>query len=539
MLRIAFVGPTRAGKSSAINSLIGARSAPIGLGNTTKAVAEYSAKIDGTKCTLIDTPADYPLTKLPSADVVLYVVEVGNIDDAHWTKFRTYFAEFNKPKSVPVHIAILITKCDTLSARPPPPLNQTPLNILIAEDNPVQNTDDLDSYYDPVIITAINLITEKYSDACPVIPFNAHGRAAFNSESTPDLAKTEGRKAITNGHTNFSVAQFYDIKTTSAEFHGLRKIMYMTDTLTDDIEKYETCGYCHKTYANKQCACFNRPPNMYTSNIQCSDCDRNRQYKTTIKSPEIIHGKHIKHDDYKNTEFQLYTAACLKCSTTLCTYDGNGILCMKAETSVYSFYSCFNGARACAFNIAHPCGQIAEALIKLYISSKTLTEVRKAIIQFALNGQSQFGKSPNYNPEYWNLMATHLTFDRADLASFKPKTKDEAFRLLQFSRQKSIVEKIDLYCAALRLPAESRDSLAIKCANGEVGIFADRPIKNIAELKLVFNLIPTKRTKPNIELLFSDLGETYTYTPEILAELPAIVARINCHADYDKSGLFT
>jgi len=536
MLRIAFVGPTRAGKSSAINSLIGARSAPIGLSNTTKAVAEYSAKIDGTNCTLIDTPADYPLTKLPAADVVLYVVEVGNMDDAHWTKFRTYFAEFNKPKSVPVHIAILITKCDSHPTLPKSAPNastsQIPLNILIAEDSS-ENADDLDNYYDQAIIDEINETTKKYSDACPIIPFNAFGRIA--KYAMPVMAKAEGRKALSYGFTNLSVSQFYDSTATTAEFQGLRRIMNMTDTLTKDIEKYKACRECK---ISTICTCaWDEPP----EHLPCGKCSLSNNMiikKNNISTEHIT----VRRRTQNGNSLYMYSY-CVKCknsdSHNLSVKINYHTACTPAKNNPVSDYRCGQGYRSCTFNIAHPCGQIAEALIKLYISSKTLTEVRKAIIQFALNGQSQFGKSPNYNPEYWNIMATHLTFDRADLASFKPKTKDEAFRLLQFSRQKSIVEKIDLYCAALRLPAESRDSLAIKCANGEVGIFADRPIKNIAELKLVFNLIPTKRTKPNIELLFSDLGETYTYTPEILAELPAIVARINCHADYDKSGLFT
>jgi ethanolamine utilization protein EutP (predicted NTPase) len=531
MLRIAFVGPTRAGKSSAINSLIGARSAPIGLSNTTKAVAEYSAKIDGTNCTLIDTPADYPLTKLPAADVVLYVVEVGNMDDAHWTKFRTYFAEFNKPKSVPVHIAILITKCDSHPTLPKSAPNastsQIPPNILIAEDSS-ENADDLDNYYDQAIIDEINATTKKYSDACPVIPFNAFGRVA--KYAMPVMAKAEGRKALSYGFTNLSVSQFYDSTATTAEFQGLRRIMNMTDTLTKDIEKYTSCIYCGSITTCNCCKDFSNQAPISDVYYRV-----NKGYHTPIV------GQHF--TVYKpvgcNGGIAKYCLYCLMYDDSARITPSMGPSCVPKEKNCVSKFRCRSGYRACTFNIAHPCGQIANKLAELYDNKSAPKLLKMAIIQFALNGQSQFGKSPNYNSEYWNIMATHLTFDRADLASFKPKTKDEAFRLLQFSRQKSIVEKIDLYCAALRLPAESPNSLAIKCANGEVGIFADRPIKNIAELKLVFNLIPTKRVNPSIETLFSDRGESYTYTAEILAELPAIVARINCHADYDELGLFT
>ena len=526
MLRIAFVGSTRAGKSSAINALTLQRSAPIGLGNTTKTVAEYSAKINGINCTLIDTPADYPLSKLPVVDVVLYVTEVGVIDDADWGKFRTYFAEFNKSKSVPVHIAILITKCDscptpvpTASTSKPPP------NILIADGGPDQ--DNADSYYDPVIIDAINTATKKYSETCPIIPFNAFGRIA--KYAMPYMAKVEGRKALSFGHINLNISQFYDSTATTAEFQGLRQIMSMTDTLTKDIEKYQA-GTCCGSVAKCHCC-----DNMRSSNHYDYDYNVSKDYFVPKDGQHLTVNK-LWGQNNGGVVFCLY---CLEADD----YSRNRNLkptCTPKEKNYVSKFRCRSGYRACAFNIAHPCGQIASKLAELYDNKSAPKLLKMAIIQFALNGQSKFSKSPNYNPEYWNLMATHLTFDRIDLASFKPKTKDEAFRLLQFSRQKSIVEKIDLYCVALLLPAESLNSLRIKCINGETAIFIDRPIKNISDLKLVFNLIPTKRNNvPDIDQLFSDLGEKQTYSSEILAEMSAIVGRINVKSEhYDAFGLF-
>ena len=522
MLRIAFVGPTKVGKSSAINSLTGQRSATVGLINTTSKAAEYTAKLGDIDCTLIDTPADYPLTKLNNIDVVLYLTDVndGEINVIRWSAFRDHFAAVNKTKTVPIQIAILITKCDTL---PMPQLISAPPNVLIADDG---NS----GFYDNDLIMVIDSITKKYAEVCPVIPFNAHGRAAFHVNSMPDLIKSDGRKALSDGYIDLSVSAFYNIKCTGAEFVDLRQIMNMTDTLVDDIKKYKTCGRCKSSgdCTSSQCG------EGYTCNVVTYLIDPINSYVNKVNDHIWV----LKIDGRNHTYHK-----CLRCDKD--EYNSGMIdrpsLCKLSDSSPISDNRCDNGHRACVFNVAHPCGQIANKLMALYGRTSSHT-VRTAIIQFALNGQSQFGKTPNYNPEHWNLMSIHLTFDNDDLSAFGyklAKTKDEAFRLLQFSRQKSIIEKIDIYCAALCLPVEKPDSLRIKCINGEDGIFADLPIKNLSDLKLIFNLIPTKRKEIKLSWLFSDLGKSQTYSRDILADLPKLVARINVDPTYyEQFGLF-
>jgi hypothetical protein len=544
MLRIAFVGPTRAGKSSEINALAGHHLADIGYGNITKTIAEYGPIIlSELKCTLIDTPANCPL--MDNVDVVLYLVDVNNggIDDVEWAKFRDYYVALNKSRTVPIQFAILITKCDTL---PSSVSSVAPPNILIAEST----TDE--GLVDDAMLKIIDSISKKYADTCPVIPFNAHGRAAFHLNSSPALVKTVGRRADTNGFVEFDVERFYDIKTTSAEFFALRLIMNRTDTLIADIKKYITCWSCKKEwkmesqYSGNYCYCHQQ---LFTYSGSCGTCFNEVRLK--IKpTPDIKPDEHLCIQNGQNNQ-------CAKCWTSSTSFTSwwswsshsqkiekysNGtntkpdIKCTRWENSKVSDYPCGNGLFSCTFNTAHPCGQIANKLMELYKTAPS--KVKDAIIQFAFNGRSQFGKSPNYNAKLWNLMATHLTFDCASHFDIKmARTKDETFRLLQFGRNLPIPDKIDIYCAALRLPAESADSLTIECANGESGIFADRPIYNISDLKLAFDLIPTKRRGATFDQLFVDLGENMHYSPDILAQMAAIIDRINTD-DYGKNGLF-
>lgn len=539
MLRIAFVGPTRVGKSSAINALSGHCLADIGFGNMTKTIAEYNPiKLNNVDCTLIDTPASCQF--IDNADVVLYLVDVNNggVDDVEWAKFRDHYAALNKLRTVPIQIAILITKCDTSPTMPT--TNAPPPNILIAESLAESLAENL---IDQAMLKVIDGISKKYSDTCPIIPFNAHGRAALHPDSSPALVKSVGRRAITDGFIEFDVKRFYDIKTTSADFFILRTIMNMTDTLSEDIKKYSSCGRCD-ILGKCECAKVGIDSGELDSDDVCdslcySHCGEKynmAKYNSKIKLKANEHYLVNYLAPTKTANVLKTVEICLKCFKTEDYEIKNKRNCTPQLKSLISLYSCAHGYRACTFNIAHPCGRIANKLMELYKTSPS--KVKDAIIQFAFNGQSQFGKSPNYNAKLWNLMATHLTFDNASHFDIKMvRTKDEAFRLLQFGRNLPIPDKIDMYCAALRLPAESAGSLNIECVNGETGIFADMPIYNISDLKLVFDLIPTKRRGATMDQLFADLGEKRNYGPAILAQMAAIVARINT-SDYDKEGLF-
>ncbi len=56
-------------------------------------------------------------------------------------------------------------------------------------------------------------------------------------------------------------------------------------------------------------------------------------------------------------------------------------------------------------------------------------------------------------------------------------------------------------------------------------------------LCIAFDLIPTKRIGATFDQLFADLSEKRNYSPAILAQMAAIVARINTD-DYEHKGLF-
>jgi GTPase Era involved in 16S rRNA processing len=78
MLTFAVIGPTGAGKSSLINSLVNERVCPIGVKNTTAQAATHKfVSDDKISYQIIDTPPDYDPTKLPQCDVLLYLADIG------------------------------------------------------------------------------------------------------------------------------------------------------------------------------------------------------------------------------------------------------------------------------------------------------------------------------------------------------------------------------------------------------------------------------------------------------------------------------
>jgi hypothetical protein len=540
MLTFAVIGPSGAGKSTLINSLVNERVCPIGVKNTTtKAAAHKFVSDDKISCQIIDTPPDYDPTKLPQCDVLLYLVDIGQgVDSAKWAAFYMCANAINKMRAVPMQIVIVLTKCDSAQVK-------GPINILIADDgktaisiSPLCDLSPNNGYCDESINEAVTAHIEKYKEFCPVVPFNALGRIRFNNTpiyrrfwETPNqiMASCEGRKAITSWNTVFNVSKFYNREIMTSDTVKLNRIIESANTLFMDIKKYETCEpHGHWGKCNECCKYNPRgwPSSYGLKHIRDNylgvidyniEDYINKPAKHSLYTLGLINGKHC----------------CVLCEQEWGKWPKP---CGWNKDLFISQTACAFGAQGCTFAKGHPIGQLGAKLMELYKEASVTT--RAEILKFAINGQTEYGKAACYTPQYWNILATHLTFDCLDDIKTM-QTKDEAFRLLQFGRNLPIVWRIDVYCAALKMEAEAKNSLRINCINGEYRIFINQPIYSILELPKLLGFNLTQRDAPTISQLFEDLGEPMHYTPELLAQLPEITARINvAPADYKTHGLF-
>jgi hypothetical protein len=524
MLTFAVIGPSGAGKSSLINSLVNERVCPVGVKNTTTQAATHKfVSDDKISCQIIDTPPDYDPTKLPQCDVLLYLADIGQgVDSAKWAAFYMCANAINKMRAVPMQIVIVLTKCDSAQIK-------GPINILIADDgktassiSPLCGVATDNDYCDESINEAIVAHTEKYKEFCPVVPFNALGRIRFNNAPNQIMASCEGRKAITSWNTVFNVSKFYNREIMTSDMVKLNRIIESANTLFMDIKKYETCE-----------------PHDYWG--KCNECMKICRWAEIFKN-RIGNNKYVNYSDYKSYASNLGNSFHCDGQKKYCRFCKTEVSSLSAKhtchDTIWALHACVFGNQGCTFAKGHPIGQLGAKLMELYKEASVTT--RAEILKFALNGQTEYGKAACYTPQYWNILATHLTFDcLSDFDTKILRTKDEAFRLLQFGRNLPIVWRIDVYCAALKMDAEAKNSLRINCINGEYRIFINQPIYSILELPKLLGFNLTQRDAPTISQLFEDLGEPMHYTPELLAQLPEITARINvAPADYKSHGLF-
>lgn len=529
MLRIVLYGPTKVGKSALVNALVGAEVAATSLlGNKTTAPAKYEfTSDDGIKCAIWDTPARFGINPA-DYDLALYLADVNvGIDDANWRAFYDRIKDIKAMQCV-----IVVTKCDApiYTVLAPSDIKSGPA-FLIAEDEATQ----IGEFASNEIAEVFGVLLAKYGDVCPVLPFNALGRL-------------KSPRALTQNNIALNFSRYWQYKNTKAKFGEIQKLFDTAKTLPDTVKKYS------EKYS--QCACVVcRRIAPYNS----GDYDRymremskyilKKQFKLTVGEHNYIGNAGTNGGIEKS---------CLYCHHFIDVYGRSGncvsqcdlkrtcCSCSSKCNQKYFFenykHQCAYGMHPCAFHEDNPAAKFA-AQLQAAFDAEPDEDIKFAIVEFAQTGKSHFGPSPAFSEELWNIMSLRLNFGadymRRVLPKLAPKVGTQ--RLLQFARDLSIVEKINIY---VRGGGEHR----ITCGNGESRVLLFAPIFDIADLEVAFTFNETLRPAGQTSFArfkYDSTGRTphdavgQKYGAEVRAQLVAIVGRINvAPADYDKLGLF-
>lgn len=259
--KVAFIGITSAGKSSAVNAVIGRRECYTGATRTTTAPATFEAIDDaGITFQLVDLPGladiedkvgDFDKTAMDTirtCDIVYWLTDANRAfitqhEMDEFTKIRDFINKIGLDEGIAVQLAILVTKMDReigatkpiQKAEPAPPKKGKPPRGEISDDEAESSIVDL--YWG---------VVERFPDV-RVAPFNAFGRSYHHAGSSDNLRKHVSKSHLPSKHNiGFSIKHFVGA---IDEFRDSIKLKHCFEKVLDiDPIKYY-CFHSNFTYS--------------------------------------------------------------------------------------------------------------------------------------------------------------------------------------------------------------------------------------------------------------------------------------------------
>lgn len=251
--KVAFIGITSAGKSSAVNAVIGRRECYTGATRTTTAPATFDAIDDaGISFQLVDLPGladiedkvgDFDKTAMDTirtCDIVYWLTDANRAfitqhEMDEFTKIRDFINKIGLDEGIAVQLAILVTKMDReIGTTKPVQKAKT------AAPKP-QRGEISDDEAESSIVDLYWGVVERFPDI-RVAPFNAFGRSYHHAGSSDNLRKHVSKSHLPSKHNiGFSIKHFVGA---IDEFRDSVKLKYCFEKVLNSSNITTSKYYC-------------------------------------------------------------------------------------------------------------------------------------------------------------------------------------------------------------------------------------------------------------------------------------------------------